>query len=357
MQADLLTLVSLGCHPLGVVTAVTVQDTTGVESLHPLDPELVERQARLILEDSPVHAIKIGLLGSVENLVRVAEIISDYPQIPVVLDPVLASGRGDELSSEELIAAMRDLLLPQTTVLTPNTIEARRLAFDSDELEDDEDGAMADGDGQNDLPDTAGSRGDMMPDEMPVFRQPLKGFHLGPAETEPVESPDLMAGPKAVRRQASREDDEPELAECAAQLLSLGVQYVLITGTHNTRTPEVVNMLYDENGLVHVDHWPRLPGSYHGSGCTLASAIAAALAFDSEIQEAVHEAQEYTWQTLSHALRPGMGQFIPDRLFWARNDETANDQTANDETVNQDQDGTAPASAAECGSEGKSTDA
>ena len=95
-----------------------------------------------------------------------------------------------------------------------------------------------------------------------------------------------------------------------------------ITGTHEN-TPQVVNTLYGQNGVVRADNWQRLPGSYHGSGCTLASAIAATIANGLEIGDAVKDAQEYTWQTLKAAFRPGMGQHIPDRLFWAREDEPA----------------------------------
>jgi hydroxymethylpyrimidine/phosphomethylpyrimidine kinase len=80
----------------------------------------------------PVAAFKIGVLGSVENVLAVAAIVSDYPDIPLIFDPVLASGRGDELSGEEIISAMREMLLPQTTLITPNAPEARRLA-ESDE--------------------------------------------------------------------------------------------------------------------------------------------------------------------------------------------------------------------------------
>ena len=83
----------------------------------------------------------------------------------------------------------------------------------------------------------------------------------------------------------------------------------------------MVNTLHHRDGIVRTDTWQRLPGSFHGSGCTLASAIAANLARGLEVAEAVQEAQEYTWQALSRAFRPGMGQFIPDRLFWARDDE------------------------------------
>jgi hydroxymethylpyrimidine/phosphomethylpyrimidine kinase len=249
MQADILTIASMGCHPLTVVTAITVQDTSGVDDVQSIDAELVMNQARAVLEDMPVVAFKIGLLGSVENIAVIAEIISDYPDIPLVFDPVLSSGRGDELANEDMLDAMRELLLPQTTILTPNSLEARRLIQDED-----------------------------------------------------------------------NEDDNPDLAECAKRIIQLGCEYVLITGTHEN-TPKVVNNLYGENGLIRSDSWPRLPGIYHGSGCTLASAIAALLANGLPMEEAVREAQEYTWETLKYGFRPGMGQHIPDRLFWAREDE------------------------------------
>lgn len=260
IQADILTLSSLGCHPLTVLTAVTVQDTVGVESVHPVEAEVVERQARVLLEDMPVAAFKVGVLGSVENVVAVAEIVADYPDIPLVLDPVLASGRGDEFAGEELRAALKALLLPQCTVVTPNTVEARRLAEEEEEDEAST-GAGADLDG------------------------------------------------------------------VAARLVELGARYVLLTGTHE-QTAQVTNSLYGEEGLIRRDQWERLPGSYHGSGCTLASALAACLAGGAEIEAAVQEAQEYTWHTLAHGFRPGMGQFIPDRLFWARGGKDTGDVNA-----------------------------
>jgi len=249
MQADILTIASMGCHPLSVVTAVTVQDTMGVDDVLPMDAEWVADQARAVLEDMPVAAFKIGLLGSVENIAAIAEIISDYPDVPLVLDPILASGRGDELANEDMRDAMRELLLPQTTILTPNSIEARRLIQDEE-----------------------------------------------------------------------NEEDNPTLSECAKRIMLLGCEYVLVTGTHEN-TPKVINTLYGARGVVRTDNWPRLPGSYHGSGCTLASAIAALLANGLSVEEAVKEAQEYTWQSLQYGFRPGMGQHIPDRLFWARDDE------------------------------------
>ncbi|UCV18740.1 bifunctional hydroxymethylpyrimidine kinase/phosphomethylpyrimidine kinase [Ferribacterium limneticum] len=248
MQADILTLVSLGCHPLSALTALTVQDTVGVQSVQAVSAELLEQQARTVLEDMPVAAFKIGMLGSVENVIAVAEIISDYPEIPVIFDPVLASGRGDELSSEDVISAIREMLLPQTTLLTPNAPEARRLA------ENDED------------------------------------------------------------------EGEPSIDVCAQRLIEMGAQYVLITGTHEN-TPKVVNTLYGADGVIRRDQWERLPGSYHGSGCTLASAIAGCIAGGASMEDAVHDAQDYTWQALAAGFRAGMGQFIPDRFFWARGDD------------------------------------
>ena len=249
LQADIMTLSSMGCHPLSVLTAMTVQDTAGVEDALAIDADWVSDQARALLEDMSVAAFKIGMLGSVENIATIAEIISDYPDIPLVLDPVLASGRGEELASEDMIAAMRELLLPQTTLLTPNSLEARRLALDE-----------------------------------------------------------------------ADDEDDPGLAECAHRLVGLGTEFVLITGTHE-HSPQVVNSLYGESGLIRADAWDRLPGSYHGSGCTLASAIAANLANGLDIAEAVRDAQDYTWQALANGFRPGMGQYLPDRFFWARESE------------------------------------
>ncbi len=251
IQADLLTLGSLGCHPLTALTALTVQDTVGVHGLHPVAADLLEQQARTALEDMPIAAFKIGVLGSVENVLMVAEIVSDYPEIPLILDPVLASGRGDDLSGEEIISAMREMLLPQTTLITPNAPEARRLA------ESDED------------------------------------------------------------------EEEPSIDTCAARLIEMGAQYVLITGTHEN-TPQVVNTLYGAEGIIRRDRWERLPGSYHGSGCTLASAITGAIAQGASIEDAVRDGQDYTWQTLKNGFRAGMGQFIPDRFFWARGDDEEN---------------------------------
>jgi hydroxymethylpyrimidine/phosphomethylpyrimidine kinase len=254
VQADLLTLASLGCHPASVVTAITAQDTRGVEALSAVDTAWVERQARCLLADMPVAAFKVGVVASAANATAIAAILGEWPQIPVVLDPVLASGRGDELASGESVAALREALLPCTTVLTPNSLEARALA-------------AADGVGS------------------------------------------------------------PSLEECARRLLALGCKHVLITGTHEPGA-QVVNTLYGSRGVLRSDSWPRLPGSYHGSGCTLASAIAALLARGMELERAVREAQAYTWQALQAAFHAGRGQMIPDR-FWRWREPLAGTKSSN----------------------------
>src|SRR3954466_7074506 len=133
LQADLLALASMGCYPLSVVTALTVQDTAGVESFFSIDPDWVADQARCVLEDMPVAAFKVGMLGSTEIVTIVAEVVSDYPDVPLVLDPVFASRRGEEFAGEEMIAAIRELLVPQSTVVTPNIAELRRLAEEDEE--------------------------------------------------------------------------------------------------------------------------------------------------------------------------------------------------------------------------------
>jgi hydroxymethylpyrimidine/phosphomethylpyrimidine kinase len=104
------------------------------------------------------------------------------------------------------------------------------------------------------------------------------------------------------------------ISDCARALTGLGCRYVLVTGGHEPGE-QVVNSLYDASGKLREDRWPRLPGEYHGSGCTLASAIAALLARGMDVPSAVQAAQAYTWKTLERAFRLGQGQHIPNRLF------------------------------------------
>ena len=156
----------------------------------------------------------------------------------MVFDPVLSSGSGYSFSNNNLCDALIELLIPHTTVFTPNSLEARELAPGADNLD-----------------------------------------------------------------------------AAAQQLLEYGCQFVLLTGSHEN-TVTVINTLYGNKRPIRSFEWERLPYTYHGSGCTLASAIAAMLARGDNIINAVEKAQDYTWQALKHGYRPGMGQHLPNRLFW-----------------------------------------
>ena len=255
LQSDVLTLASMGCHPLTVVAAVAVRDTRGVDELFALDADAVAAQARAVLEDIPVRAFKLGMVGSVENVAAIAEILSDYAELPLVLEPALSYVDGDDAGADELLAALAELIVPQATVLVASRHEIMRLATASLDADDDE---------------------------------------------------------------------ELTLDEAVAHLLERGAGYVLLTGAGEPGA-QVINILMGAEGVVRTDAWERLPGRFLGAGATLAGAFAAALAHGMEVPEAAREAQEFTWQALSGAYRPGMGLALPDRFFWARPEEMSDD--------------------------------
>ncbi|WPC04519.1 hydroxymethylpyrimidine/phosphomethylpyrimidine kinase [Pseudomonas benzenivorans] len=236
LQADIEALLAQGCHAAPTVTALTVQDTVNVADFRVLDRDWVLAQARAVLADLPVAAIKLGMLGSVEMVDTVVQLRQQLPDVPLVCDPVLRAGGGGALGKDEVGYAMRERLLPLATIATPNLPEARILA---------------------ELPD-------------------------GSAD------------------------------QCAEKLLPY-VRHLLITGGHGDEH-EVHNRLYGRDGSRHSFTCQRLPGSYHGSGCTLASALAGRLALGEELVSAVRSALDYTWRTLRDAEQPGHGQYIPRRL-------------------------------------------
>jgi hydroxymethylpyrimidine/phosphomethylpyrimidine kinase len=237
IQADIEAIGSMGGHALPVATAVTAQDTRDVKSCNPVSAMSIIEQARVVLADIKVDAFKVGLTGSVEAISAIHTILQEYAGIPVVIDPVCASGAGTPLTDDEQMNAMVSLLLPLATVITPNTVEARLLAPEADSL-----------------------------------------------------------------------------TAAAQELLSYGPEYVLLTGTHDA-SPDIVHRLYSNRRLVQSFSCERLAGSYHGSGCTLSSAVAALLGHGLEPLTAVGEALDYTLGTLKHATTMGSGQLIPNRLF------------------------------------------
>lgn len=236
IQADAEAARAAGIHAATVISCLTAQNTASIRGLWPQDPEQIELQCRLILADSQVKAIKLGLIGSSRLARWLCQFADEHSDIPLVLDPVLASGAGQSVVDAALFNQLRTHLLGRCLLATPNLPEAQALS-----------GAQA-----------------------------------------------------------------PE--ECARRILASGCRWVLITGTH-AETVEVINHLYGQDGSHQAWRWPRLPHSYHGSGCTLASAIAARLALGQPLPAAVAEAQDYTWHSLQAATRTGRDQWTPDRLF------------------------------------------
>ncbi len=239
IQADIETLAALDCHACGVITALTDQDTRNVISVYPQNPERINAQLDTILNDFSVAAIKIGLMGHSSIALAISECLKRYATIPVILDPVLTAGGGSSLSDPDLIRTMQERLFSMTTILTPNSQEARILSSNQKSLE-----------------------------------------------------------------------------TCGQSLLALGCQNVLITGTHES-DKDVVNRYFSLKRKTDCFNWERLPHSYHGSGCTLAAAIAGFIALGFDDFSAVEHAQEYTWNTLKNGYQPGKGQYIPDRrISW-----------------------------------------
>ena len=249
LHADVLTITALGARPLAVTTAIMVRNTSGFEGIQDIDDDWVSDQTRALLEDIPVQAFKIGGLGSVANIEAVAEILSDYPDIPVVLDPALPTASEDPMIEEEFFGALTELLLPMSQVLISDLPDAQRLmSFENEEEEDES---------------------------------------------------------------LQEEEDQPSGAECARRLIQLGCEHILITGRHE-QAPKILNTLYGEHGVVRTDAWERLPGPFHGAGSTLSAALASFLAHGHPVFEAAYRAQEYTWHALAQGRRPGMGKTLPN---------------------------------------------
>jgi hydroxymethylpyrimidine/phosphomethylpyrimidine kinase len=235
LVADAQAVAAQGAHALVVCTALTVQDNDRVYGVQPVEADLVLRQARALTGKIAVDAVKIGIPGSAANAHAVAQVIRelrrDRPQLPVVLDPVLASGHGDLLTRGDAVAALAPLL-PLVTVLTPNGPEARQLA--------DADGA----------------------------------------------------------------------AHQAAMLHARGCAHVLITGGHDGGE-HVVNRCFGPQPRQW--RWPRLAGGFHGSGCTLAAAVAGQLALGLPTLAALENAQHYCYGALRGAYAIAPGQRLPLR--------------------------------------------
>jgi hydroxymethylpyrimidine/phosphomethylpyrimidine kinase len=230
IQADIEAISAQGAHALPLVTALTVQDNNTVHEVVAVDAGLLLRQAALLADTMPIAAVKIGIPGNRDNADAIAGIVrmlrAQRPDLPVVLDPVLASGRGDNLSGGDALAALAPLL-DVATLVVPNLPEAAALRI--------------------------ATTGENLP-----------------------------------------------------------CPHVLITGGH-ADGPDVVNRWLSVAG-VREWRWPRLRGEFHGSGCTLASSIAARLALGDSMVQALELGQRYCDRTLAHAYAIAPGQRVPRRI-------------------------------------------
>lgn len=196
IQADIQAITALGCHPMPVLSCLTVQDTRNVYNATATDPEIVRQQLECLAADSPIHAIKTGALGNADVVDVLVEFLASHPDIPLITDPVIKAAGGGDLADEALISRMKERLFPYAEIITPNSIELALLGGADDAL------------------------------------------------------------------------------TAARNLLAAGCRSVLATGGHG-QGEEIVNTLYYRDQEPANFHVERIGGEYHGTGCTLAAAIAA----------------------------------------------------------------------------------
>ena len=241
---DVATIAAMGAHALPVVTSIVMRDTAEVFDHHVIDTEVIVEQARNVLEDVTIGAWKVGFLGSAEAVSAVAEVLSDYPDVPLVAYlPNLSWVEED--AQQAYLDAFRELVLPQAEVLVGS-------------------------------------------------HQTLTNFLLPDWES------DRPASPR-------------ELAVAAAEH---GTGFVLVT---SVPLPDqfLDNVLASPQGAITGEKFERFEVSFVGAGDTLSAALAALLASGAELHAAVGEALAFLDQALDAGFRPGMGNVIPDRFFWA----------------------------------------
>jgi hydroxymethylpyrimidine/phosphomethylpyrimidine kinase len=250
LAGDVSTIAAMGAHALPVVTTIVMRDTAEIFDQHVIDADVVAEQARSILEDVTISGWKVGFLGSAEGVSAVAEILSDYPDVPLVAYlPNLSWVEED--AQQAYHDAFRELVLPQTEVLVGS-------------------------------------------------HQTLTDFLLPDWDSERPASP-------------------RELAVAAAEH---GASYVLVTSVvlpagKGGADQFLDNVLASAQGAITGEKFERFEVAFVGAGDTLAAALAALLASGAELHAAVGEALTFLDQALDAGFRPGMGNVVPDRFFWA----------------------------------------
>ena len=265
LTADITAIASAGGHALAIVTGAYVRDTSEIFDHICFNEETVGEQARTVLEDMAVSAIKVGFVGNPENISVVAEIAADYAEVPLIAYmPNLSWWNEDQI--ESYLDAFRELMLPQTTVLVGNHSSLWRWL----------------------LPDWSGER-----------------------------------NPSA-----------KDIAKAAAQL---GVPYTLVTGIP---LPEqfIDNALATPQAILYSGKFERFEAVFSGAGDTLSAALTALLGNGHDLQAATSEALTYLDQSLSAGFHPGMGQTVPDRMFWAQAEANENDEELDPTPVADDAD-------------------
>jgi len=242
IQADLKTMQALGVHGMSVVTAVTAQNSVGVQDFWDLPPEAVRAQLDSILSDIPVQAIKTGMLASAAIVSAVAGVLADS-DVPLVIDPVAVSKHGHSLLLPGAGDAMRAELLPLATVVTPNLDEASQLS-----------------------------------------------------------------GIKVT--------DEDGMRDVARVIAGFGPRWVLVKGGHLAGDP--VDLLFDGTRTWRYAGERIATPHTHGTGCTLASAIASYLALGTEVPEAVTRAKDYVTGAIRAGFPLGAGIGPVDHAWQTR---------------------------------------
>lgn len=128
VQGDLAAFGALGCHGLSAITGLLIADSARIEDSQEIDADWLVDQARLLLEDMAVAAFKVGALANIEQASAIAEIVSDYPDVPLILDPFLSSLPDSGLADDDMLLAIRQILVPQATVLMLSHVELSRMA-------------------------------------------------------------------------------------------------------------------------------------------------------------------------------------------------------------------------------------
>ncbi|MFD5083158.1 bifunctional hydroxymethylpyrimidine kinase/phosphomethylpyrimidine kinase [Kitasatospora sp. NPDC058406] len=232
IQADLKAMLALGVHGMSVITAVTAQNSLGVQGYWELPAEAVRAQFRSVVDDIGVQAVKTGMLASVELVETVAGLLVDV-DVPVVVDPVGVSKHGDALLAAEAVATVREKLLPVATLATPNLHEVTQLT-------------------------------------------------------------------------GRTVENEAQMADAAKALLDLGPRWVLVKGGH--LEGDAADLLHGGAGEEYWFRAPRHDNRHtHGTGCTLASAIASGLAKGEPLPEAVASAKEYITGAIAGGFALGGG--------------------------------------------------